>query len=264
VALAFLAAGAAVGTTDLGYLYRLTGARGVTVTGGTTNEASYLVRLGTDGLFDASVLRGAGASNATQVVYDNPAYSNVAAALDYLLYLAPSATLSGGGTYDIGRTVTNAAFTFTVNKTVTSRLLSAPSLATADLGAGGSGSYTYTNALLSAAKTFTLTVDDGTTNAAATTSFAFRHRFYAGFVTNETVRKIVFTGSTEVGKQIMAGCAAQIKRVTLELGGKSANIVFNDADVEKAAATAPYAVFENAGQDCCARSRILVQRDVYD
>jgi acyl-CoA reductase-like NAD-dependent aldehyde dehydrogenase len=84
------------------------------------------------------------------------------------------------------------------------------------------------------------------------------------FVTNETVRKIVFTGSTEVGKQIMAGCAAQIKRVTLELGGKSANIVFNDADVEKAAATAPYAVFENAGQDCCARSRILVQRDIYD
>ncbi|MFZ4078723.1 MAG: aldehyde dehydrogenase family protein [Microbacteriaceae bacterium] len=84
------------------------------------------------------------------------------------------------------------------------------------------------------------------------------------FVTNPDVRKIVFTGSTEVGKQIMAGCAAQIKRVTLELGGKSANIVFNDADIEKAAASAPYAVFENAGQDCCARSRILVQRDVYD
>ena len=62
----------------------------------------------------------------------------------------------------------------------------------------------------------------------------------------------------------MAGCAAQVKRVTLELGGKSANLVFADADLEKAAATAPYAVFDNAGQDCCARSRILVQRPVYD
>jgi acyl-CoA reductase-like NAD-dependent aldehyde dehydrogenase len=84
------------------------------------------------------------------------------------------------------------------------------------------------------------------------------------FVTHKTVRKVVFTGSTAVGKQIMAGCADQIKRVTLELGGKSANIVFADADLEKAAASAPYGVFENAGQDCCARSRILVQRSVYD
>jgi len=84
------------------------------------------------------------------------------------------------------------------------------------------------------------------------------------FVTSETVRKIVFTGSTEVGSRIMAGCAAQITRVTLELGGKSANIVFADSDLEKAAATAPYGVFENAGQDCCARSRILVERSVYD
>lgn len=84
------------------------------------------------------------------------------------------------------------------------------------------------------------------------------------FVTHEDVRKIVFTGSTEVGKQVMAGCATQVKAVTLELGGKSANIVFADADLEKAAATAPYAVFENAGQDCCARSRILVERSVYD
>ena len=84
------------------------------------------------------------------------------------------------------------------------------------------------------------------------------------FVTNETVRKVVFTGSTEVGKHIMAGCAAQVKRVTLELGGKSANIVFADADLERAAATAPYGVFENAGQDCCARSRILVERSVYE
>jgi acyl-CoA reductase-like NAD-dependent aldehyde dehydrogenase len=78
------------------------------------------------------------------------------------------------------------------------------------------------------------------------------------------VRKIVFTGSTEVGQQIMAGCARHVKRLTLELGGKSANIVFADADVEKAAATAPYAVFDNAGQDCCARSRILVERTVFD
>jgi len=84
------------------------------------------------------------------------------------------------------------------------------------------------------------------------------------FVTNETVRKIVFTGSTEVGKRIMAGCADQVKRVTLELGGKSANIVFADADLEKAAASAPYGVFENAGQDCCARSRILVERSAYE
>jgi acyl-CoA reductase-like NAD-dependent aldehyde dehydrogenase len=84
------------------------------------------------------------------------------------------------------------------------------------------------------------------------------------FVTHRAVRKICFTGSTEVGKAIMAGCADQVKRVTLELGGKSANIVFDDADLAEAAATAPYAVFDNAGQDCCARSRILVQRSVFD
>jgi len=83
-------------------------------------------------------------------------------------------------------------------------------------------------------------------------------------VDHPLVRKIVFTGSTEVGQQIMAGCARQVKRVTLELGGKSANIVFADADIEKAAATAPYAVFDNAGQDCCARSRILVQSSVLE
>jgi acyl-CoA reductase-like NAD-dependent aldehyde dehydrogenase len=84
------------------------------------------------------------------------------------------------------------------------------------------------------------------------------------FVDHPKVRKIVFTGSTEVGQQIMAGCARLVKRLTLELGGKSANIVFADADIEKAAATAPYAVFDNAGQDCCARSRILVQASVLD
>ncbi len=84
------------------------------------------------------------------------------------------------------------------------------------------------------------------------------------FVTHPAVRKVCFTGSTEVGKRIMAGCADQVKRVTLELGGKSANIVFADADIAKAAAAAPYAVFDNAGQDCCARSRILVQRSALD
>ncbi|QLL09248.1 aldehyde dehydrogenase family protein [Mycobacterium vicinigordonae] len=84
------------------------------------------------------------------------------------------------------------------------------------------------------------------------------------FVTNPGVRKVVFTGSTEVGKKVMAGAAAAVKRVTLELGGKSANIVFADCDLERAAATAPAGVFDNAGQDCCARSRILVQRSVYD
>ncbi|CAM3706897.1 aldehyde dehydrogenase [Mycobacterium frederiksbergense] len=84
------------------------------------------------------------------------------------------------------------------------------------------------------------------------------------FVTHPQVRKIVFTGSTAVGTRVMADAAAQVKRVTLELGGKSANIVFDDCDLERAAATAPYGVFDNAGQDCCARSRILVQRNVYD
>jgi len=83
-------------------------------------------------------------------------------------------------------------------------------------------------------------------------------------VDHPAVRKIVFTGSTEVGRSIMAACAQQVKRVTLELGGKSANIIFADCDLERAAATAPYAVFDNAGQDCCARSRILVQASVLD
>ena len=84
------------------------------------------------------------------------------------------------------------------------------------------------------------------------------------FVTHPDIRKVVFTGSTEVGVRVMAGAAQQVKRVTLELGGKSANIVFDDCDLQRAAATAPYGVFDNAGQDCCARSRILVQRSVFD
>jgi acyl-CoA reductase-like NAD-dependent aldehyde dehydrogenase len=83
-------------------------------------------------------------------------------------------------------------------------------------------------------------------------------------VEHPDVAKIGFTGSTEVGRSVMEGAARTIKRVTLELGGKSANVIFADADLDKAAATAPYAVFDNAGQDCCARSRILVEKSVYD
>ena len=83
-------------------------------------------------------------------------------------------------------------------------------------------------------------------------------------VEHPDVAKIAFTGSTEVGRAIAAGAAQTIKRVTLELGGKSPNIVFDDADVEQAAASAPWAVFDNAGQDCCARSRIFVQEGVLD
>jgi acyl-CoA reductase-like NAD-dependent aldehyde dehydrogenase len=84
----------------------------------------------------------------------------------------------------------------------------------------------------------------------------------ARLVEHPDVRKIVFTGSTAVGRQIMARCAAQVKRLTLELGGKSPNIVFADADLERAAD--PMAFLDNAGQDCCARTRLLVQREVYD
>jgi acyl-CoA reductase-like NAD-dependent aldehyde dehydrogenase len=83
-------------------------------------------------------------------------------------------------------------------------------------------------------------------------------------VEHPDVAKIGFTGSTEVGRGVMQRAAETIKRVTLELGGKSANVIFADADLEQAAAAAPYAVFDNAGQDCCARSRILVQQSVYD
>jgi acyl-CoA reductase-like NAD-dependent aldehyde dehydrogenase len=86
----------------------------------------------------------------------------------------------------------------------------------------------------------------------------------ARLVEHPDVRKIVFTGSSAVGKLVMAGCAQQVKAVTLELGGKSANIVFADSDLEQAAATAPGAVFDNAGQDCCARSRILVEASAYE
>ena len=83
-------------------------------------------------------------------------------------------------------------------------------------------------------------------------------------IAHPDVAKIGFTGSTEVGRRVMEGAAKTIKRITLELGGKSANVIFEDADLERAAAAAPGAVFGNAGQDCCARSRILVQQSVYD
>ena len=83
-------------------------------------------------------------------------------------------------------------------------------------------------------------------------------------VEHPDVAKVAFTGSTEVGRSIASGAAGTIKRVTLELGGKSANIVYADADIEQAAAAALPAVFGNAGQDCCARSRILVERRAYD
>jgi len=83
-------------------------------------------------------------------------------------------------------------------------------------------------------------------------------------VEHPDVAKIAFTGSTDVGRSIAAGAAGTIKRVTLELGGKSANVIFADADLDAAAAAAPGAVFGNAGQDCCARSRILVERSALD
>ena len=83
-------------------------------------------------------------------------------------------------------------------------------------------------------------------------------------VEHPDVAKVAFTGSTEVGRRIAARAAETIKRVTLELGGKSANVIFADADLERAAAAAPMAVFGNAGQDCCARSRILVERSTLD
>jgi betaine-aldehyde dehydrogenase len=86
----------------------------------------------------------------------------------------------------------------------------------------------------------------------------------ARLVEHPDVAKIAFTGSTAVGREIASRAAASIKRVTLELGGKSANIIFADADLEKAAEAAPWAVFDNAGQDCCARSRLLVQDSVID
>ena len=103
-------------------------------------------------------------------------------------------------------------------------------------------------------------IPDGVVNVVAGPGSVVGRRL----VEHPDVAKIGFTGSTEVGRSVMEGAAETIKRVTLELGGKSANVVFADADLERAASAAPSAVFGNAGQDCCARSRILVERAVYD
>jgi len=82
--------------------------------------------------------------------------------------------------------------------------------------------------------------------------------------THPLIRKVSFTGSTEIGSRLMGLAARDIKRVSLELGGKSPNIVFADADVERAAATSPMSVFANTGQDCCARSRMFIERRVFE
>jgi len=86
----------------------------------------------------------------------------------------------------------------------------------------------------------------------------------ARLVDHPDVAKVAFTGSSDVGREVMARAARTLKRVTLELGGKSASVIFADADLEQAAAASPGGVFANAGQDCCARSRVLVQRPVFD
>jgi acyl-CoA reductase-like NAD-dependent aldehyde dehydrogenase len=86
----------------------------------------------------------------------------------------------------------------------------------------------------------------------------------ARLVEHPDVAKVAFTGSTAVGRQVMAAAAATVKRVTLELGGKSAGVVFADADLERAASSTPGGAFANAGQDCCARSRLLVERRVFN
>jgi hypothetical protein len=130
---------------------------------------------------------GGTATNVTAeaVSYDNATYTNVQDALDALLYVAPSVTISGGTIYDIGRTITNVSLTWTVNKTMTSRVLS--NGATADFGAGGSGSYTVTNANDSAATTYTITVGDGTGTDADSTVNYFRHRRYWGYSDEATL-----------------------------------------------------------------------------
>lgn len=83
-------------------------------------------------------------------------------------------------------------------------------------------------------------------------------------VTHPLVRKVSFTGSTEIGRRIMELASRDIKRISLELGGKSPNIVFADADWQRAAETSPMSVFANTGQDCCARSRMFVERGIYE
>ncbi|HYC07796.1 MAG TPA: aldehyde dehydrogenase family protein, partial [Candidatus Binatia bacterium] len=86
----------------------------------------------------------------------------------------------------------------------------------------------------------------------------------ASIAAHPGVGKVAFTGETTTGQEIMRLAAGNVKKISLELGGKSPNIVFADADLDKFAATAPYAVFDNTGQDCCARSRIFVERSAHD
>src|SRR5436853_7663934 len=86
----------------------------------------------------------------------------------------------------------------------------------------------------------------------------------ASIAAHPGVGKVAFTGETTTGQEIMRLAAGNVKKISLELGGKSPNIVFADADLEKWAASAPYAVFDNCGQDCCARSRIFVERSIHD
>jgi acyl-CoA reductase-like NAD-dependent aldehyde dehydrogenase len=135
-----------------------------------------------------------------------------------------------------------------------------PALATGNTVVLKPAELTPLTALRLAELTLEAGIPDGVLNVVAGAGSVVGRRL----VEHPDVAKIGFTGSTEVGREVMKGAAETIKRVTLELGGKSANVVFADADLEAAAAGAPYAVFGNAGQDCCARSRILVERSAYD
>jgi len=123
---------------------------------------------------------GAGGDAADITYTNNPTYDTVEDALDTLLYVSPSVSLSGGGTFEIGTVITNADLTWTVNKTMVSRELTGPT--NVSFGAGGSGAYTHTNALLElTTKTYTMTVNDGTNPDADTNRWYFRSRLYYGF-----------------------------------------------------------------------------------
>src|SRR5215212_7815219 len=86
----------------------------------------------------------------------------------------------------------------------------------------------------------------------------------AAIAAHPGIGKVAFTGETTTGQEIMRLASSNVKKISLELGGKSANVVYADADIERFAAESPYSVFDNAGQDCCARSRILVERSAHD
>lgn len=183
--------------------------------------------------------------NAANVLYSHALYTNVQDALDALLYTAPSVTLSGGGVYDIGRSITNVDLAWTVNKEMLTRELSGG--ATVSLGAGGSGDYTVTNALDDSQTTYTLTVGDGTGTAAASTINYFRHRRYWGFsstasglddaeiqaLSNElaTSRATSKTGLTPTGSQYLWICypAAWGAATATLLGGWSTTFVLETA-----------------------------------